>query len=380
MLFFKLSFLYFAYFALLGLLAPYLGLYLEYQGYSLMEIAQLLSLLLVTKVAAPLLWGSLADRNGNSVFLVRFGSFMTLFCYLGFFIADSFWSHALVIILFSFFWNAILPQIEVVTLFNLGVHKDLYGRVRLWGSVGFILSVAGFGYIFEVAGIQLLPIMLLIVIALLCVACLAHYRQPQKNLVASQNNQGFLHYFKRRDVWLFFLICFFLQVSHGAYYTYFSIYLESLGYQTSEVGALWSLGVLAEVILFIFMHRWFAVNSLRAIMLISLLLTAFRWFMTAEFAHLFWVVLLLQCLHAFSFGAMHASAIKFVHQVFSAAHQGRAQALYSSFGFGAGGALGAYASGLLVSSYHYAAAFIFSALTALLASALLFPLWSNTES
>lgn len=366
-LYLKLSFLYFTYFALLGVMAPYLGLYLDSRGFSLLEISQLLSLLMITKVLAPLLWGALSDRFSNNVFLVRFGTLMTLVCYSGFFFASTFQAYALVIVLFSFFWNAVLPQIEVVTLFNLGSKKELYGRIRLWGSVGFIFSVMGFGIVFDIWGIAYFPISLLCVIALIFVSSLVHFEEPKRTQSHDEASHGFMVYLKRRDIQQFFIVCFLLQVSHGAYYTYFSIYMESLGYSTAQVGVLWSLGVIAEVLLFIYMHRWFGLHSIRLIMAISLLLTAFRWVVTGLLAEYWMVIVIVQCIHAFSFGAMHATAIKFVHQRFKLRHQGRAQALYSSLGFGAGGAAGAYFSGVVVSEYGYYWTFIISGLVALAA-------------
>lgn len=366
-LYLKLALLYFTYFSLLGVMVPYLGLYLDSKDFNLLEISQLLSLLMVTKVVAPLIWGGLSDRYSNNVFLVRFGSLMTLVCYLGFFFADGFWAYCLVIILFSFFWNAVLPQIEVVTLYNLAERKDLYSRIRLWGSIGFILSVMCVGLLFDRVGISYFPVVLLLVIASIFLTSLFHFGEPQRSSVSSGTPKRFASYFKRPGVANFFIVCFLLQVSHGAYYTYFTIYLESLGYSTAQVGFLWSLGVIAEVLLFVYMHRWMSVHSIRVIMIISLVFTSARWVVTASFAENWLLVALVQCLHALSFGAMHATAIKYVHLNFDLNHQGKAQALYSGLGFGAGGAFGAYLSGIVVSTQGYMLAFMFSALAAFIA-------------
>jgi len=377
MIFAKLSILYFVYFALLGVMAPYLGLYLESQEFSLFEIAQLASLLMMTKIVAPLLWGSIADRYQNSVFLVRLGSFMTMLCYLGFFVASTFWQYVVVIMLFSFFWNAILPQIEVITLFNLAGYQDRYSRIRLWGSVGFIVSVVGAGWFFELAGISYFPLVLLLIIFAIWGVSYFKYEESKIVKVASSESVSLVSQLMQTKVVLFFIICFLLQVSHGAYYTYFSIYLESLSYSKSVIGWLWSLGVLAEIILFLFMHRWFELHNIKIIMVIALLLTVARWYFVSEYSELIIVIIIMQCLHAFSFGAMHSVAIKFVHYVFSECHQGRAQAMYSSFGFGAGGAVGAYVCGLIVSQGDYELVFKFSAGTALLA--LIFALFMSSN-
>ncbi len=366
-LFLKLSALYFVYFALLGVMAPYLSLYLEEEGFSLLEIGQLMSLLLITKMVAPLIWGSLADRYNKNVLLVRVGAFMTLLCYLGFFWAHTFWSLAVVIILYSFFWNAVLPQIEVLTLYNLADEKKRYSRIRLWGSVGFIFSVSLCGWLFDILGIDAFPWVLLVIISAIFGVSLFRFTEVKINASESRNaertfsSQLFLPW-----VILFFVVSFLLQVSHGAYYTYFSIYLTDLEYSKVQIGWLWALGVVAEVLMFVVMHRWLKNSSIENIMLLSLLLTMIRWGVTAFYADTLIIITLMQCLHAFSFGAMHVASIQFVHNNFIQQNQGRAQALYSSTGFGAGGALGAALSGYIVTSYNYQSAFVFSGLVCLL--------------
>lgn len=371
-LFFKLSVLYFFYFSLLGVMAPYLSLYLEAEGYGLMEIAQLLSLLMITKMVAPILWGSLADKYNKSVLLVRLGAFLTLISYLGFFWAHTFWTIAFVIVLFSFFWNAVLPQIEVLTLYNLAGQRNRYSRIRLWGSIGFIFSVAFCGWVFEIQGLSVFPWVLLLLVGAIFAVSLLGFSEVSIEKSTEKKDEPFRYQLLKPWVILFFFVNFLLQLSHGAYYTYFSIYLSSLEYSKINIGWLWALGVIAEVIMFIVMHRWLRRSSIENILLISLLLTSLRWLLTAWFADILWVIVFAQCLHAFSFGAMHVASIQFVHTHFDQQNQGRAQALYSSMGFGAGGAIGATLSGILVSSYNYSTAFIVSAGVILFATCLVF--------
>ena len=125
------------------------------------------------------------------------------------------------------------------------------------------------------------------------------------------------------------------------------------------------MGVVAEVMMFVVMHRWLKRSYIESIMLLSLLFTVIRWMLTAVYADSLVIIAFVQCLHAFSFGAMHVASIPFVHNNFELQSQGRAQALYSSMGFGAGGAAGAYLSGYIVSSHSYANAFMLSAVICL---------------
>jgi len=364
-MFFKLSALYFAYFSLLGVLVPYLGLYLESRNFSLLEIAELASMLMLTKIIAPLVWGSIADKYQCSLLLVRIGSVLTLASFSGFFFAETFWQFVMVIFMFSFFWNAILPQIEVITLNALAGRQDRYSQIRLWGSIGFVASVMGAGFLFERIGVSNFPYVALSIIVTIFLLSLLKFSEPP-HPGYDLDSASFLAQLLKSDIVLFFLICFLLQLSHGAYYTYFSIYLESLDYSKSTIGLLWSVGVLAEVTLFVVMHKWFSRHSVKEIMFVSLLLTSIRWFLTSKYANDIQALVLLQLLHAFSFGAMHAAAIKFVHQKFDQKNQGRAQALYSSFGFGLGGAVGALTSGMIVSHSDYECVFEFSAVVAML--------------
>lgn len=370
-LFIKFSLLYFVYFALLGVMAPYLGLYLEMEGFSLFEIGQLMSIMMMTKMIAPLIWGTLADKYNKSIFLVRVGAIMTLVCYVGFFWAHSFWSLALIIFFYSFFWNAVLPQIEVLTLYNLAEQRNRYSRIRLWGSIGFIISVTLCGWLFDKWGVSRFPWVLLFIIASIFLVSLLKYQEVDDQHIKHAGAISFYSQLKKPWIILFFVVSFLLQISHGAYYTYFSIYLSSLGYSKVEIGWLWALGVIAEVLIFVWMHRWLKRISIEGIMLVSLCFTAIRWLMTGYYADSKLIMVLMQCLHAFSFGAMHVASIHFVHGNFAQYNQGRAQALYSSVGFGAGGALGAYLSAFVVMKLEYAGAFLVCSLISILAVSLI---------
>lgn len=366
MLFARLSAFYFFYFSVLGLVAPYLGLYLASREFSLLEIGQLTSIFLLTKILAPNIWGAIADRSQRRLVLVRIGTVATFLGYLLFFAAAGFWQVALAIMLFSFFWNAVLPQFEVITLHNLAAQRNRYSRIRLWGSVGFIACVAGAGLLIDQFGISLFPWLLLTVIVILVLCGFWRFDEPRR-AEKHEDSRAFFTELKRRPVLLFFASCLLLQLSHGAYYTYFSIFLEHVGYTKTTIGLLWALGVLAEVVLFLVMHRWLSQWQVRSIMMLALFLTGIRWLATAWFVEQLWMLVFFQCLHAFSFGAMHACSIHYVHEKFGAQNQGRAQALYSSAGFGAGGSIGAFLSGVVVSSLGYHAAFYLCAAFAWLA-------------
>lgn len=326
---------------------PYWSLYLEDRGFNYLQIAALMATIQLTKIVAPNVWGWLGDRTGQRVRLVRLGSVVGAICFTGVFLEPGFYGLMLVMLAFTFFWNAILPLYEVITLQGLGKDRARYGRVRLWGSVGFIASVALIGLILEYMPLEWLPAILMplflgIAVAAFCVP-------SQQGQIRPQTEPGGLRVIVMQSTVLaFFAMNFLLQVSHGAYYTFFSIHLESLGYDKFSVGLLWSLGVAAEIVLFIVMHRVFRRYSARVIAIGALVLTGLRWMLIAEYSADVPILVFAQLLHAASYGALHAVSVNYIHSYFGHQHHGQGQALYSGLTYGAGGAVGAWLSGLLV--------------------------------
>ncbi|TNE99847.1 MAG: MFS transporter [Gammaproteobacteria bacterium] len=356
-MYWRLSNLYFWFFALLGGLLPYWSLYLQDQGFSYLQIATLMATIQLTKIIAPSVWGWLGDRSGQRVRLVRFGALTGSLFFAGVFLEPGFYGLLLVMLAFTFFWNAVLPLYEVITLRTLGAQKEKYGRVRLWGSVGFIGAVAGVGGILELVPVQFLPWLLLPVFVGIAVS--SFLVPSERGEVRERAPSGSLRrIITNPTVVTFFLMNFLLQVSHGPYYTFFSIHLEQHGYGKLPIGLLWSLGVLAEIALFLVMHRFTRRFSVRQIALGALGLSMIRWVLIAELTDEIVVLVFAQLLHAASYGALHAISVQYIQGFFGKHHHGQGQALYSGLTFGAGGALGAWMSGFLVEGFNTSAAFL----------------------
>lgn len=335
---------------------PYWSLYLEGQGFSYLQIATLMATIQLTKMVAPSVWGWLGDRSGQRVRLVRFGAITGSLFFAGVFLEPGFWGLLLVMLAFTFFWNAILPLYEVITLRALGAKKDKYGKVRLWGSVGFIGAVAAVGGILEWVPVDRLPWLLLPVFVGIAVsAFLVPAERGERKPPAPKGSLKAI--VTHPAVITFFLMNFLLQVSHGAYYTFFSIHLVQHGYGNLAIGLLWSLGVLAEIGLFLVMHRLSLRFSVRQIVIGALLLTMIRWVLIAELTSIVSVLIFAQLLHAASYGALHAISVQYIQGFFGKHHHGQGQALYSGLTFGAGGAIGAWMSGFLVEGISTSAAF-----------------------
>ncbi|RLA07976.1 MAG: MFS transporter, partial [Gammaproteobacteria bacterium] len=339
----RISSFYLFYFAILGAMVPYWNLYLLSIGFTPLQIGWMAAITLAVRVIAPNLWGWLADRTGRRMAVVRFGMAMALVSFALVVLDRRFIWVATTMTLFSFFWNACLAQFEANTMNHLGGQESRYGMLRLWGSVGFILVVAGGGPLLEHYGIGLLiPVTILLVFCTLIASFLvpAH---AGRQLDHEQSSIGGL--LLQRRVLFFLLACLLMQASHGPYYTFFSIHLESIGYSRSLVGYLWAVGVIAEVAVFILLVRWLPRWGTGPVMFVSLLLASLRWVLIGWAADNLFLLIVAQLLHAATFGAFHAAAIERVHYLFSGQHQGRGQALFSSVGFGLGGALGALYSG-----------------------------------
>ena len=365
-MYWRLSGFYFFYFASLGALIPYWGLYLKSLQFNVVEIGELVAIMMATKLVAPNIWGWIADHTGQRMNLVRIACLLSVLTFAGVFLVRSYWSMALVMSLFSFFWNAALPQFEATTLNHLGADTHRYSSIRLWGSIGFIIAVTLLGALFEQTGTGGLPVILLGLFAGIWLSSLLVPEKASGHLPL--DHSPLRQVLKKPTVISLLLVCFLIQASHGPYYTFYSIYLSTHGYSESLIGQLWALGVVAEIVVFLRMHRWLPRFGARPLMLVATLLAALRWLLLAGFVDQLWIMALAQTLHAASFGLYHAVSIHLVHELFRGRHQGRGQALYSSLSFGAGGAVGSFLAGYLWVGIGAEWMYVAAALTALAAS------------
>ena len=341
----RLSGFYLFYFASLGALLPYWSLYLAGLGFTPAAIGQLMALMMMTKIVSPNVWGWIADHTGRRMRIVQLGSLAAAVTFAGVFLGSQFWWLAVVMMTFSFFWNASLPQVEVTTLNHLGEQTHRYSGIRMWGSIGFIATVAGLGPLLDRFGTSLLPAVLM---ALFAGIWLSSLWVPERSMgPAPQGHAPLREVLRHPQVVTLLAVCFLMQASHGPYYTFYSLYLQDYGYSRSLIGQLWALGVIAEIGVFVVMHRLVPLFGLRALLLASLALATLRWLFIGYFVDNVAILIFAQLLHAATFGVYHGAAIQLIHRYFRGRHQGRGQALYSSLSFGAGGAVGALYSGYL---------------------------------
>lgn len=363
----RLSGFYFFYFALLGGTAPFLALYFDHLGFSPARIGELIAIPMLMRCLAPNLWGWLGDHTGQRLLIVRFGALCTLVCFAGIFFSQSYAWLALIMATHAFFWHAVLPQFEVITLAHLREQAARYSQIRLWGSIGFIVAVVGLGLLFEWLSLDAYPAALLVIMAGIVASSLWVPNAQPVLRPSTLESDGFLRQLRRPGILAFYACVGLMQLSNGPYYTFLTLHLEGVGYSRGAIGLFWALGVVAEILLFLVMARLLQRYSLRAVLLASFLITAVRWLLLGNLAQYLPVLLLAQCMHAATFGAFHAACIHFVQRSFADRQQGQAQALYVSLA-GIGGALGALYAGYSWKSLGPAWTFAIASLVALLAA------------
>jgi PPP family 3-phenylpropionic acid transporter len=362
----RLSGFYFFYFASLGALMPYLGLYLKSLGLVAAQIGVVFAVMQGTKLVSPSILAWLSNGFNERMRLIQMAALISTLAFSFLLFQQDFLEIVLIAFVFSFFWNAMLPQFESITLTKLGRATGAYSGIRLWGSVGFIITVAGVGFVLDATDLANWPVLVCVCLAAIFLSSVLlsekRSNQPEKG------GQSLKCILRQKKVIAFFLVVFLIQASHGAYYAFFSILLDKLNYDETQIGQLWSLGVLAEIALFIVIQRVFKHVSLHSVLMLSVFLTVIRWLMIAWFSESLLVLLLAQLLHAASFGAFHVVCIQLAHRYFQGTAHDKGQALYSSVGYGAGGMVGGLMAGLLWDDF--GAAWVFTAASILSALAL----------
>jgi MFS transporter, PPP family, 3-phenylpropionic acid transporter len=350
----------FAYFGYSGLFNSYAPLWFQSLGFSTLAIGALASLQSGTRLFSPYVWGWLADHTGQRGRLLKLAVSLSLACSLGLLVSHHHgWVTAVIVALFI--CTAAVIPISEASLAQL-VSQDgaldarRYGRVRVWGSVGFVLVVSASGFLLQWLGVRWFPGL---VIAMLCLMLVAVHRLPAMSETAhtAQTAQGALAVLRQPVVYWFFAGVFLTVLAHTSLYTFFSLYLDSLGYSKGAVGLLWAVGVTLEIGWFWFQSRWLHILPTHGWLLLAAVVSALRFCAVAAFGQQAWVLLLTQCVHPLTFAAQHTACIAVISRHFPGRLRGRGQALYAVLGYGASGVLGGVAGGALSSAYDFAAVF-----------------------
>jgi PPP family 3-phenylpropionic acid transporter len=342
----RLSGFYFFYYATVGAFMPYWSPYLEARGFTAGQMGVAYALMGLTRSVMPIAWGWWADVSGRRITLVRWAVLASLALFMGIPFAPSRIAIAALMVAYSIFWHAMLSQFEVVALMHIGQAGGDYGRVRLWGSVGFVVTVLALGPILDWSGMMPLP---WLVGAMFAGMAISAWRVPEvPALPAAAGGEGsILQVLRQPAVLALLAACTLSQLSFAPYYNFFTLFLLKHDYSRGMAGVLWAIAVLAEIGLFLGMGRLLAAFGARRLMVAVLSATAARWTLTPLLVDSLPLLILLQLSHALTFGAFHGLAVHYVQRFFPGSLQGRGQAFYNAAAYGIGGSIGSLGGGYL---------------------------------
>jgi PPP family 3-phenylpropionic acid transporter len=340
---FKLSRFYFIYYFFVGAFVPYWGLYLKSEQFSPADIGILMSLFQISRIFAPNFWGWLADHTGKRAQWIKLTAFLGLCGFMAVFWAHGFYWLFFVMAALSLFTSSTLPLAESLTLAHLATTNGHYSRIRMWGSLGFIVAAVTLGFLIDFSGIKSLLWFLLIVQMALFI--LSYTLPDPKVEIHEQDRFSIWHVLKQPNVIALLVGCALMVTAHGVLYNFYSIYLSDYGYSKGTIGLLWSVGVICEIGIFMLMPKIMARFSLKAILLTSLVLAVLRFGMIGLAVDSIVLLIIAQTLHAATFGSFHAASVEVITQFFNGRHQAKGQAIYNSVAYGIGGTIGGVAGG-----------------------------------
>jgi PPP family 3-phenylpropionic acid transporter len=339
----RLSRFYFIYYFFVGSFVPYWGLYLKSEQFSPADIGILMSLFQISRIFAPNFWGWLADHTGKRAQWIQLTAFLGLCGFTAVFWAHGFYWFFFVMAALSLFTSSTLPLAESLTLAHLATTNGHYSRIRMWGSLGFIVASVILGFLIDFSGIKsLLWFLLAVQMTLFALT----YTLPDAKVEPHPHDHfSIWQVIKQPNVLALLIGCALMVTAHGVLYNFYSIYLSEHGYSKGMIGLLWSVGVICEIGIFMLMPRLMARYSLKTILLISLVLAAVRFTMIGIAVDNIVLLVLAQTLHAATFGSFHAASVEVITQFFNGRHQAKGQAIYNSVAYGIGGTVGGVAGG-----------------------------------
>ena len=360
---FSFALFFFAYYGYVGVFSPYASLYFADKGIAATQIGVLMSLMQVMRIFGPNLWGWVADRHQQRVTVLRITAVAAAAAFIGMFFGQTFAQFFLVMVAVNLFTSAQAPLSEALMLSEMRGDLTHYGRLRLWGSVGFIMTATFAGPLLDWFGIGFMPWITLALLVLVLVASLRMVETPHADL--QQAVPSVLSLLRRREVAAFFTSTFLMIAAHASLYVFYSLYLAQIGYSNTVIGLMWSLGVVVEIVFFFYQAPIFKRFGVQKLMIASLLIAVARFLMIGLGAESLFVLLLAQVLHAATFGVHHSASVATLQRWFSGRLQARGQALFTSISYGLGGTLGGLALGACWDTFGSRMVYLMAALFAL---------------
>ena len=355
----RLGFFYGAYFALVGILAPYMPLYFENRGLTAVQIGLLIALGQAMRMVGPNLWGWLADRADRRTRILHLTSFALVVSFALLFFPGGFGFVFFAMVLVNFFQTAQMPVAEALASAQLRGQADAatrYGRLRVMGSLGFVAIVLAAGPLFDRVGMNA-ALWVCVALALLLLGTSFGVSEQQSHELPHERISVRARLREPRVRW-FFLSAALMVFAHGAMYAYLSLYLAQLGYNKTAIGAFWVVSVVLEIAFFFTQGRWFARFGVFPLMTAAFAVAAVRFLLIAELATVWWVLVIAQAMHAVTFAVHHSASVLTIQRWFPGRAAARGQALYISMAYGCGGTAGSLVAAWLWSAFGPEWAFI----------------------
>lgn len=345
----RLAGFYFCYYGTVGAFMAYWTPYLLSRGLSATDVGIAYALMGVSRSTAPVAWGWWADRSGKRMSMIRFAALASLLIFIAIPLVKTPGAVMALMLAYTLFWNALLPQFEVVTLNHLRDGGGDYSRVRLWGSVGFVGAVLTVGPALDWLGVSWEPWIVAVLFAGMAISAwmVPDHRALPVTTAATVPTSSLMAVLRRREVIGLLIACLLSQLSFAPYYNFFTVFLERHGYPRAFAGQLWALAVIAEIVLFLFSTRVLRLVGARRLMVLSLAAAVVRWLLIGLMVDSLSALIVAQLLHAVSFACYHLVAMHYVQTLFPQDLHGRGQALYNSAAYGIGGSIGSLSSGYL---------------------------------
>ncbi len=353
----RLSFFYAAFFAFIGVVLPFWPVWLASKGLDVIEIGVVIAAGISIKVVSNPFFAHIADRRGERKRVILGCSIAALASFSLFGVAQGFWPLLGVSILFFGFWPPTMPLTESLTMLAASRRKLDYGRIRLWGSLSFIASsvLAGKMLVDGPDGIVFSMALVMVGLAVAAAVALPDIRAPK----AGGGRPVLIEVLGDRKFLLFLATATLLQPAHAVYYGFGTLNWRRAGLPEDVIGWLWAEGVAAEIVLFVF--GAFVVRKIGPVRLLALagLAGMVRWTVIGATDALP-ALILVQALHAFTFGAAHLGAIYFIARAVSPALSATAQGLYAALVMGLGMGVSMSVSGYLYAQFEGRAFFAMS--------------------
>lgn len=362
------SLFYFFYYAALGAYTPYIGRWVDSLGFSGYVVATMLGLWYGTRIIGPPAWNRLIERSKNPGHWFVIGTVLTLLFFAGFTLTKTTLQLFIVMTLFGFFYNAVMPQFEAMTLEALGKDTHQYGRIRVWGSVGFLIVASSYGKLLDYFGNSSFPWLAMPLFIATVLAAWPHRFDPAP--LVEKAGVRFIELWRRAGVPHFLFVVLLVQVSFGAFYVFYTLHLQAHEHDGAHIGILWGTGVLIEIAMFWKAPKLISRFGADRLMIFCLLITAARWTVTAFYADNFSIMLLAQTTHAFGFAVFHACCMHSMGKLFPGYLAKAGQSLMYGFSSGIGGVIGAGLASIMWDIHQGQAAFLASAVVSLLACGL----------